>query len=323
VENLNSDLTLKNLFTQFQIGNEIYPAVQDVSFELRQGQSLGLVGESGCGKSVTAKSILNLIQSPGRIVSGEVLYQKKNLLKLDPEDLRQIRGRKIAMVFQEPMTSLNPVFTCGEQVRNILKTHSQDSSKTKVLELFKELDMADEIFDSYPHQLSGGLRQRVLLAMALCCEPNILLADEPTTALDVTTQAEILDLIQRRQRKLGMSLLMITHDLGVVAKMCSQIAVMYSGRIVELGPASEIFKKPSHPYTQGLMNSVPPLHTDRTRLDSIPGTVPPLNRLPKGCAFQDRCDFRTNKCLERPSLIDVEPTVGTREAHKVACWNPL
>lgn len=322
-------LEVKDLVVQFSTDRGKISAVKGVNFEVYKGKSIGIVGESGSGKSVTALAIMQLIPSPpGKILGGEVLYGAQDLVKLSDREMRQIRGNKIAMIFQEPMTSLNPVFTCGNQIMEVFQLHRPELSKKQMIQ--EGIDMLklvgipepEKRFNEYPHQLSGGMRQRVMIAMALACRPDILIADEPTTALDVTIQAQILDLMNKLRVELGMGIIMITHDLGVVAETCHSVAVMYCGRIVESGPVEEIFRNPKHPYTKGLMNSIPSFDSTsghvKERLRTIEGMVPSLFELPRGCSFQGRCHRVTDKCkLAVPSL---SPVV---EGHTVACYNPL
>jgi len=289
-------------------------AVDGVSLDVPRGKTLGLVGESGSGKSVTALSVLRLIATPpGRIVSGSIVYGGKNLLELPERELRDLRGNRIAMIFQDPMTSLNPVFRVGEQVAEALRVHGRAGRRAaaqRAVELLARVGIPDpaQRATEYPHQLSGGMRQRVMIAMALACGPDVLIADEPTTALDVTIQAQILDLLARLQRELGMSVLLITHDLGVVAEVCEEVAVMYAGQIVERARTTDLFRAPRHPYTAGLLRSMPRLGHEGERLEEIPGIVPDLRKLPVGCRFTDRCPRAQAKCrAEAPALALVEP----------------
>ncbi len=314
-------LEIKNLKTQFTFDKKNFLAVDDISFQIQKGQTLGLVGESGCGKSVTSLSILRLIQSPGKIIGGEILFEGIDLLKLSDKEMRKIRGQKISMIFQEPMTALNPVFTCGQQIQEVLKIHFPDLGKKelehKTIELLKTVGIpsAERRINDYPHQLSGGMRQRVMIAMAMSCQPQLLIADEPTTALDVTIQAQILDLMRKMQQQANASMLLITHDLGVVAEMCQQVAIMYAGKIVEYGPVTEIFKRPKHPYTKGLLDSVPHFETGKklNRLNTIPGMVPNLSLLPSGCRFAERCNFKQELCQHSDPVLK----------NNVACHFPL
>ena len=317
-------IEVKNLQTSFFTPEGEVRAIDGVSFEIGEGKTLGLVGESGCGKSVTSLSIMRLISyPPGRIVGGEILYRGRDLLKLNNEEMRKIRGNEISMIFQEPMTSLNPVFTVGNQIGEAIRLHQglgKADTRAKTIEMLRLVKIADpeSRVDAYPHQLSGGMRQRVMIAMALSCNPSLLIADEPTTALDVTIQAQILELMKELQQKIGMALLLITHDLGVVAEQADDVAIMYAGKIVERSTAVEIFNRPFHPYAVGLLNSLPSTgDAKKTRLDAIPGVVPsPLN-LPSGCRFRDRCPKAATICAEhQPELVEKAP------GHTVACHFP-
>ncbi len=303
-------LSVKNLTTQFSTDEGEVRAVNDVSFDLSKGETLCIVGESGCGKSVMAMSIMRLIARPGRIVSGEAFFGAGgggvDLFKLDDSDMRKIRGKKIAMIFQEPMTSLNPVYTIGNQIGEVLSLHENISGsalRKRVIEMLEMVGMPapQRRADEYPHQLSGGMRQRAMIAMALSCTPDILIADEPTTALDVTIQAQILDLMRKLKSELGMSMILVTHDLGVVAEMADRVHVMYAGRFVEKGNVGEIFGSAMHPYTKGLLKSIPPLEKSApgAKLPTIPGMVPSLIDMPSGCAFADRCEKVRNDCRGR------------------------
>ena len=313
-------LKVKNLTVSFQFDDgKKYKAIEDVAFSLKAGQTLGLVGESGCGKSVTALSILRLLPRPtATIESGDIIFDEQNLATLAPELLRKIRGRRISMIFQEPMTALNPVLKIYKQIAEIYAIHFPELSnaevKTEIEEIFKRVGISDieNKLNSYPHELSGGLRQRVMIAMALACRPEILIADEPTTALDVTIQAQILDLLRELQRDLGMAILFITHDLGVVSEMCQDVAVMYAGEIVEYGTSESIFKQPQHPYTNGLLRSIPTLDTPpRVALAVIKGQVPSLGKMPPGCRFQDRCERVQDLCrIQKPELLPHGSTVA-------------
>jgi peptide/nickel transport system ATP-binding protein len=327
-------LEVKNLRTSFFSEEGEVKAVDDVSFDVFKGKTLGIVGESGCGKSVTSLSIMRLIPDPpGRIIGGEILYKGTSLLNLDPAAMRKIRGNQISMIFQEPMTSLNPVFTIGNQIIEAITLHqslSKKEARNKAIEMLKLVGISspEKRVDDYPHQLSGGMRQRVMIAMALSCDPQVLIADEPTTALDVTIQAQILDLLRNLQAKVGMGLILITHDLGVVAEMADEVVVMYAGRVVEKGAVREIFKNPKMPYTRGLLNSIPTLSKDPTgkakkkRLETIPGIVPNLLHLPKGCRFQDRCSFVLDQCRgEEPDLRKIPQLITERGSmeHAIRC----
>jgi len=311
-------LAIDKLVTEFRTEHGTVRAVDGVSFEIPRGKTLGVVGESGCGKSVTALSIMRLIQDPpGRIAGGRVVYEGKNLLELPEKEMRSIRGNKISMIFQEPMTSLNPVFTTGDQVAEAIRLHQKKSRKQaleRAVELYQLVGIPEPEarVRAYPHQMSGGMRQRVMIAMALACKPDLLIADEPTTALDVTIQAQILDLLARLQRELGMSILLITHDLGVVAETCEEVVVMYAGRVVERARVGDLFAQPHHHYTAGLLRSVPSFDeqgrdsTAKGRLQEIPGMVPPLHALPRGCRFQDRCPAVQERCrAEEPELVSI------------------
>jgi oligopeptide/dipeptide ABC transporter ATP-binding protein len=318
-------LQVKNLQTSFFTPEGEVRAIDGVSFEIGEGKTLGLVGESGCGKSVTSLSIMRLIQSPpGKIVGGEIIYRGRDLLKLNNEAMRKIRGNEISMIFQEPMTSLNPVFTVGNQIGEAIKLHQglgKRETRQKTIEMLRLVKIADpeSRVDSYPHQLSGGMRQRVMIAMALSCNPSLLIADEPTTALDVTIQAQILELMKELQQKIGgMALLLITHDLGVVAEQADEVAIMYAGKIVERANTKAIFSRPFHPYTVGLLNSLPgATGQKKKRLDAIPGVVPNPLHLPSGCRFRDRCPRAADLCAQsEPELVEKEP------GHTVACHFP-
>lgn len=318
-------LDIRNLKTHFFLPEGVIKAVDNVSFHVGNGEIMGLVGESGCGKSVTALSILGLIQSPpGQIVSGEILFQGQDLCKISPEQLRKIRGDRIAMIFQEPMTSLNPLYSIGDQIIEVYTEHyglSRKEAREKTKEMLEKVQIpspARRIYE-YPHQLSGGMRQRAMIAMALACKPAMILADEPTTALDVTIQAQILELMVELQELMGTSILLITHNLGAVAEYAKRVIVMYSGKVVEEAPVIPIFESPLHPYTVGLLNSIPKLGSKaiggKRRLAEIPGMVPGLNDLPEGCYFHPRCSKGREICKrEEPKLFEIQP------GHRVACW---
>jgi oligopeptide/dipeptide ABC transporter ATP-binding protein len=293
-------LTVEHLTTGFETKGRFVPAVIDASFHLDKGETLGLVGESGSGKSLTALSIMGLIQPPGRIDRGRITFKGRDLLRLADRDMQRIRGAEIALIFQEPMTALNPVFTIGNQIEETLLVHGRATRRTarqKAIELLDAVRVPepDKRVRDYPHQLSGGLRQRALIAMSLACNPEVVIADEPTTALDVTIQAQILELLRDLKARLGLALLLITHDLGIVAEMADRVAVMYAGRIVEESPVGELFGDPKHPYTRGLMGSIPG-GAPGTRLVAIPGTVPAPGSLPPGCCFTPRCSSRFDPC---------------------------
>ena len=315
-------LEVKGLKTRFYTQDGVVHAVNGISYTLDEGETLGIVGESGCGKSVSVLSLLRLIpEPPGKIVGGEALFEGRDLLKMDPEELRHVRGRKIAMVFQDPMTSLNPVLTIGQQVGEALELHlgmSKREARKRTIELLEMVGIpeAAERVDDYPHQFSGGMRQRVMIAMALSCNPMILIADEPTTALDVTIQAQIIDLVKRLQDEIGMAVIWITHDLGVVAGLVEKVIVMYAGHIVERASVKDLYHDPRHPYTIGLLGSVPRLDEKRKRrLFSMKGLPPDLINLPPCCPFAPRCDYVIDRCLkEMPPLEPVAP------GHEIACW---
>lgn len=315
-------LEVKNLQTHFPTRAGLVRAVDGVSFHVERGELLGLVGESGCGKSMTALSVMRLVASPGKIVGGEILFEGENLLKVSEERMREIRGDDIAMIFQDPMTSLNPVYTVGEQIAEALRLHrklSRKSARAAAIEAMKEVAIPDPArrADDYPHQLSGGMRQRVMIAMALACDPKLLIADEPTTALDVTIQAQILELLNELRRTRELGVLLITHDLGVVAETADRVCVMYTGRIVEESPVEELFARPKHPYTEGLLRSVPKLTAEHVakvdRLETIEGVVPSPTALPEGCHFAPRCSHRMPRCTagEIP-LYQIENGVEVR-----------
>ncbi|MFS4459305.1 ABC transporter ATP-binding protein [Bdellovibrio sp. HCB2-146] len=319
-------LDVQNLKTRFKTDDGTFLAVDDVSFSVKKGQTLGIVGESGCGKSVTSLSIMRLIQKPGSIESGKVLFKGQNLLDCSDDKMRTIRGNEIAMIFQEPMTSLNPVYTIGDQIEEAILLHQKNLDKKQARE--RAINMLrivgipapEKRFHEYPHQLSGGMRQRVMIAMAISCNPELLIADEPTTALDVTIQAQILDLMRNLQKEFNAGMILITHDLGVVAEMCQEVAVMYAGRVVEFGTVEDIFYRPKHPYTRGLLDSIPHFETGHKleRLKTVKGMVPSLYNLPVGCRFADRCPFAQDDCRQ------IYPTLeNMRGIHKVACHHPL
>ncbi len=300
-------LEVNDLQTHFPTRAGLVRAVDGVSFYLDRGELLGLVGESGCGKSITALSVMRLISPPGKIVNGEILFDGKDLLKLSDAQMREMRGDDIAMIFQDPMTSLNPVFTVGEQIAEALRLHrkmSRKEARQATIEAMREVAIPDPArrLDDYPHQLSGGMRQRVMIAMALACNPKLLIADEPTTALDVTIQAQILELLNELRKQRDLAVLLITHDLGVVAEVADRVAVMYTGRIVEESPVDEFFARPKHPYTEGLLRSVPKLTAEdvarKERLETIEGVVPSPTDLPPGCHFAPRCAQRMPRCTE-------------------------
>ncbi|RLQ92366.1 ABC transporter ATP-binding protein [Falsibacillus albus] len=312
-------LTVENLKTSFFTDDGEIPAVDGVDFHVKEGEILGIVGESGCGKSVTSLSIMGLVpKPPGKIVDGKILFQNEDLTKASERRMRQIRGNDIAMIFQEPMTSLNPVFTIGNQLMEAIRIHnkwSKAKARERAVEMMKlvGLPRSEELMDEYPHQLSGGMRQRVMIAMAMVCDPKLLIADEPTTALDVTIQAQILKLMRDLNKDLNTAIIMITHDLGVVAEVCDRIIVMYSGKVVEEGDVQTIFKNPQHPYTKGLIQSVPDMRKKQQRLYSIPGNVPKPGAVKEGCRFAARCEFAFDRCWsENPELYKTDDYHQTR-----------
>ena len=317
-------LEINNLRTYFFTDEGVVRAVDGIDLRIDRGETLGIVGESGCGKTVTALSVLRLIpMPPGRIVEGQILYEGRDLVTLPPGQMRKVRGKEISMVFQEPMTSLNPVFTIGEQIAEAIRLHEglgRRAAMDKTVEMLKIVHMAnpERRVKEYPHQLSGGMRQRVMIAMALSCNPKLLIADEPTTALDVTIQAQILELLNELKAKLGMAVMLITHDMGVIAETAQRVMVMYAAKVVEEAPVKDLFKEPLHPYTQGLLRSIPRIDlaaTKKQRLEAIPGVVPSLIDVPPGCRFTPRCPFAKAVCSEKdPVLKEVKP------GHKVACW---
>ena len=317
-------LEIKDLHTSFYTDAGIVRSVRGVSFCLDRHRILGLVGESGCGKTVTGLSILRLIPDPpGKIEQGSILFQGEELLSYNDVQMQRVRGNRIAMIFQEPMTSLNPIFTAGYQITEVLRLHqnlSRQQARQKTVEMFKKVGIPDpkKRVDEYPHQMSGGMRQRVMIAMALCCNPQLIIADEPTTALDVTIQAQILELINRLKEDTGASFLLITHDLGVIAEMADHVAVMYTGGIVESAPCDQLFENPSHPYTLGLMKSIPRIDvpvTEDKMLQTIKGVVPSLLALPRGCPFRDRCPEAMDRCEQ-----DDPPFFRLSDDHLVRCW---
>ncbi|MUK41704.1 ATP-binding cassette domain-containing protein [Aliivibrio fischeri] len=315
-------LSVENVVTEFQTDEGTVRVLDGISFQVPKGKTIGIVGESGCGKSVTSMSIMGLLPKPyGNVVSGRILYGDTDLIQLSPDKLYEMRGNRISMIFQDPMTALNPVHTIGKQINEVLELHRPDFDKKQ--RLAYSLEMLQKVgipspesrLHEYPHNLSGGMRQRVMIAIALACEPDILICDEPTTALDVTIQAQILELMKKLQDETGMSIIFITHDLGVVAEICDEVVVMYAGRVAEQAGIFELFDNPKHPYTQGLMASMPSLHLKpKTDLDTIPGTVPSLNEMPSGCRFSTRCKYKQNKCeVEVPGMNQVGAL------HQVSC----
>jgi peptide/nickel transport system ATP-binding protein/oligopeptide transport system ATP-binding protein len=313
-------LLIKDLQTHFFTHEGTVRAVNGVNLAIAKGETLGIVGESGCGKSVTALSIMRLIPDPpGKIVGGEIVFEEKNLFELNKREMRDIRGRKISMIFQEPMTSLDPVFTIGHEIMETLQLHQglrKEDARQAALEALRTVGLpyAEKCIDCYPHELSGGMRQRAMIAMALACNPSLLIADEPTTALDVTIQAQILQLMNELKEKFGTSVMLITHDLGVVSEMCDNVAVMYAGYVVEYTNVQRLFKNPLHPYTRGLKKSIPRMDVEVARLDTIRGMVPDLLDVPAGCPFNPRCNSCFDRCLrEMPELREVQ------QGHRVKC----
>ncbi|MCY0876438.1 MAG: ABC transporter ATP-binding protein [Firmicutes bacterium] len=313
-------LEVNDLKTSFYTASGYLPAIDGVTFHIDQGETLGIVGESGCGKSVTSLSIMQLLAANGKIQGGSITFNGRNLVGLTDREMRKIRGNEIGMIFQEPMTSLNPVHRIGKQIGESLRIHkgiTGSAAKAKAVELLNLVGIprAEQIVDEYPHRLSGGMRQRVMIAVAMACDPQLLIADEPTTALDVTIQAQILDLMRKIKKERDMGIMLITHDLGVVAEMCDRVVVMYAGKVVEQGAVRDIFRNPSHPYTIGLLSSIPKLEERKERLDSIPGTVPSIELMPAGCRFAARCPHATDRCVRtEPGLLPVTP------GHDTRCW---
>jgi peptide/nickel transport system ATP-binding protein len=316
-------LEIRGLKTYFSTDDGMVQAVDGVDITIGRGETVGVVGESGCGKTVTALSVLKLIaMPPGRIVAGKVLYQGRDLVPLGSDEMDRIRAKDIAMVFQEPMTSLNPVYTVGEQIAEVLRRHeglSRRDATAKTVEMLRlvQIPNPDRRLHDYPHQFSGGMRQRVMIAMALSCSPKLLIADEPTTALDVTIQAQILELLAEMKSRFGMAIMLITHAMGVVAETCQRVVVMYAGKVIEEAPVDELFANPRHPYTQGLIRSIPRIDTavtQKARLEAIPGVVPSLLKPPPGCRFAPRCRYAMAKCREA-----VPPLREVGDGHKVAC----
>ncbi|MBI4311893.1 MAG: ABC transporter ATP-binding protein [Chloroflexi bacterium] len=315
-------LEVKDLATYFYTPEGVVKAVDGVSYDLEEGETLGLVGESGCGKSVSALSVMGLIPwPPGKVVNGQILFQGEDLRKYDTQEMRKIRGKDISMVFQEPMTSLNPVLTIGRQLTETMELHlklDKQAARARAVELLQKVGIpdAERRLDQYPHQFSGGMRQRVMIAMGLSCDPKLLIADEPTTALDVTIQAQVLELMKNLCREFGAALIIITHNLGVVARYADRVNVMYAGRVIERSSAREIYGNPKHPYTLGLLHSVPRLDEPRrTKLDPIEGQPPDLSKLDSGCAFRVRCRYAVEKCA-----TEYPPLVGVGDNHLAACW---
>ncbi|GAA0350144.1 ABC transporter ATP-binding protein [Bacillus horti] len=313
-------LDIQELKTYFYTESGVVPSVDGVTFQLKRGETVGIVGESGSGKSVTSLSIMGLVGQPGKVTGGKIVFEGKDLRTASKREMRHIRGNDIAMIFQEPLTSLNPVFTVGYQVAEVIRLHqnaSKEEAKVKAIELLKMVGIPrpEKVYSSYPHSLSGGMRQRVMIAMALSCNPKLLIADEPTTALDVTIQAQILHLMRELIRENDTSIILITHDLGVIAEMVDRVIVMYAGQVVEQTDVFTLFEEPKHPYTKGLLNSTPRIHDLKDELESIVGTVPNPRSMPKGCRFHPRCPYAMDKCVEEaPVLEDLKP------GHQVRCW---
>jgi peptide/nickel transport system ATP-binding protein len=317
-------LEINDLHTNFYTDEGLVKAADGIDIHIRKGETLGLVGESGCGKSVTALSVMRLIQEPpGRIVQGEIRFHDRNLLELPEAEMRRIRGNRISMIFQEPMTSLNPLFRCGGQISEVIRLHqglSKKDAADRAVEMLQKVGIPDSVSRAreYPHQMSGGMRQRVMIAMALSCNPELMIADEPTTALDVSIQAQILALMNQLKEDFGASILLITHDLGVIAEMAQSVAVMYAGKIVEYVDVTRLFDNPKHPYTVGLMESIPKIDEmvpEDRMLSAIPGVVPSLYNLPFGCYFQERCLYAFDQCIHQvPPLNEIEP------GHLLRCW---
>jgi peptide/nickel transport system ATP-binding protein len=312
-------LEVKNLRVEFPSRRGTLLALDDISFSIAPGEILGVVGESGAGKSLTGASIIGLLEPPGRIAGGEILLSGQRIDNLPYEAMRKIRGRQIGAIFQDPLTSLNPLYTIGRQLTETIRTHlpvSEGEARARAIKLLKETGIqgAEQRLDQYPHQFSGGMRQRVVIALALAAEPKLIVADEPTTALDVSIQAQIISLLKRLCKDHGAAVMLVTHDMGVIAETCDRVAVMYAGRIVEIGPVADVINRPAHPYSVGLMGSIPAKDEDRERLTQIDGAMPRLNAIPKGCAFNPRCPKVFERCKsERPDLLDAGAT-------RAACW---
>ncbi|HOI34428.1 MAG TPA: ABC transporter ATP-binding protein [Mesotoga infera] len=320
MDSKNALLQVKDLRTYFHTEDGIVKAVDGVTFDVYAGETLGIVGESGCGKSVTSLSVMRLLDEKGEIAGGEIIFEGKNVMAIPESQMMKIRGNDMAMIFQEPMTALNPVFTIGFQIMEAILLHqdvNKEQARKMAIDMLRKVGIPEpeKRVDEYPHELSGGMRQRAMIAMALSCNPKLLFADEPTTALDVTIQAQILELMKSLQEQYGMALVMITHDLGVIAEMAQRVVVMYAGKVVEYAEVHTLFKKPRHPYTWGLMNAIPKLDEDREVLYNIPGVVPDPLDFPDGCRFNTRCPLATDKCRkEEPPLVEVD------ENHTSACW---
>ncbi|HHU94123.1 MAG TPA: ABC transporter ATP-binding protein [Alcaligenaceae bacterium] len=312
-------LEVKNLKVEFPTRRGVLTALNDVSFDIKSGEVLGVVGESGAGKSLTGSSIIGLLDPPGRVVGGEIHFNGRRIDNLSEAKMRRIRGREIGAIFQDPLTSLNPLYTVGQQLTETIQTHldlNHKQARERAIELLEStgIPASRERIDHYPHQFSGGMRQRVVIALALAAEPKLIVADEPTTALDVSIQAQIIDLLKKLCKEHGTSVMLITHDMGVIAETADRVAVMYAGRIIEIGPVQDVIQRPLHPYTTGLMRSIPGLEPDVKRLEQIPGTMPRLNAIPTGCAFNPRCKHVMDRCkVERPELLNLA-------GRQVACW---
>lgn len=322
-------ISVRNLGVEFVTRRGILRAIDGVSFDIMPGEVLGVVGESGAGKSVTGSAIIGLIEPPGRIAGGEILLHGKRIDNLPAEEMRKIRGRKIAMIFQDPLTSLNPLYRVGEQLIETIQTHtnlSASAARARAIDLLNEVGIPapDRRIDGYPHEFSGGMRQRVVIALALSAEPDFIVADEPTTALDVSVQAQIIQLIRKLCRERGTAVMLVTHDMGVIAETADRVAVMYAGRVAEIGPVRDVIKHPLHPYAKGLMGAIPTLEAEAERLVQIPGSMPRLTNIPKGCAFNPRCDRVFDRCyIDKPEPIEPTKELAAREhvipGHKVAC----
>jgi len=312
-------LEVKNLVVEFPSRRGTLRALDDISFSIAPGEILGVVGESGAGKSLTGASIIGLLEPPGRVASGQIVLEGQRIDQLKNEEMRHIRGRKIGAIFQDPLTSLNPLYTVGQQLTETIQTHlpvNAAEARRRAIDLLKDtgIPAAEQRIDHYPHQFSGGMRQRVVIALALAAEPKLIVADEPTTALDVSIQAQIIQLLKNICKSRGAAVMLITHDMGVIAETCDRVAVMYAGRIAEIGPVHEVINHPAHPYTAGLMASIPDMAIDRERLNQIDGAMPRLNAIPKGCAFNPRCKHTFDRCLvQRPDLLQAGAT-------RAACW---
>lgn len=313
-------LDIRDLSVVYATEDGVVRALNKATLQLHKGETLGLVGETGAGKTTLARGIMRLVpQPPGKITSGEVIYDGTDLLKLPEREMRQLRGRQISMIFQDPMTSLNPVMTVGHQIQEVITTHhphlSKDEARKQAEEMLEMVGISASRYDDYPHQFSGGMKQRVVIAIALACNPQLLIADEPTTALDVTIQAQVLEMIHDLKRKNNTAMLLITHDLGVVAQNCDSVAIIYAGEVVEYGTLRQVYKQIMHPYTEGLFNSVPSLETTAKRLAAIDGMMPDPTALPQGCKFADRCKYATERCRkEEPALVEMS------DGHKVRCF---